>query len=316
MKKENMNSIAVIATSVAESSRLESLFQDFTAFVDAKPQTLRTYLNGIKRFIEYARKYGVANPARETVISFRDSLRADHKPTTIQTYLAGVRAFFKWLAIRGKSQNIAANVKGVKITRDFKKDCLSSEQAKDLLDSIDRASLAGKRDYAMLALMITTGLRTCEVARACVEDMQTIAGQSALFIQGKGHDGKDQAVKLAPKVEKAIREYLAARGKAAADAALFACVSNRNANDAAMTVRSVSRIVKTRLRAIGLNSERLTAHSLRHTAATLNLLHGGTLEETQQLLRHSSITTTQIYSHALTWAGRQSESRIADAVLR
>lgn len=311
-----MQAIATISTSLIESSNLESLLQDFMNFVDVKPQALRTYLNGIKRFLGYTKEHNITNPTRETIISFRDSLRADHKPTTIQTYLAGIRRFFQWLAIKNyKAGNIAANVKGVRITREFKKDCLSSEQAKELLESVDRTSLSGKRDYAMLALMITTGLRDCEVARACIEDMQTIAGQSALFIHGKGHDGKDQAVKLAPKVEKAIREYLTARGKVAADAALFACVSNRNANNAAMTTRSISRIVKTRLQAIGLNSERLTAHSLRHTAATLNLLNGGTLEETQQLLRHSSITTTQIYSHALTWAGRKSESRIANAVL-
>ena len=69
------------------------------------------------------------------------------------------------------------------------------------------------------------------------------------------------------------------------------------------------------MQTIGLDNERLTAHFLRHTAATLNLLNGGTLEETQHLLRHSSITTTQIYSHALTWADRKSESRIADAIL-
>lgn len=310
-----MTDIAMANTCLPDNSSLEALLADFTTFVDVKPQALRTYLNGIRRFMGYARDLGIANPTRETVINFRESLRLDHKPTTIQTYLAGVRRFFQWLAVRGyRSGNIAANVKGVRLTREFKKDCLTADQSRELLESIDRGSLAGKRDYAMLALMITTGLRDCEIARACIEDMQTIAGQSALFIQGKGHDGKDQAVKLAPKVEKAIREYLTTRGETDKGAALFAAISNRNAKGAGMTTRSISRIVKTRLQAIGLDNERLTAHSLRHTAATLNLLNGGTLEETQQLLRHSSINTTQIYSHALTWAGRKSEGRIADAV--
>lgn len=305
-----------LATYLPENAGFDAFIDDFKVFVDVKPQALRTYLNGIKSFIRYTKSHGIIHPTRETVINFRESLRNDYKPTTIQTYIAGIRRFFQWLALKGyKSGNIAANVKGVRLTKDFKKDCLTADQAKDLLESIDRSSLAGKRDYAMLSLMLTTGLRDCEVARACIEDMQTIAGQSALFIQGKGHDGKDQAVKLAPKVEKAIREYLKERGETDKKAFLFIGVSNRNADGAAMTTRSISRIVKSRMQAIGLDSERLTAHSLRHTAATLNLLNGGTLEETQQLLRHSSITTTQIYSHALTWADRKSENRIADAVL-
>lgn len=305
-----------LATYLPENVGFDALIDDFKAFVDVKPQALHTYLNGIKSFISYTKSHGITNPTRETVINFRESLRNDYKPTTIQTYLAGIRRFFQWLAIKGyRSGNIAANVKGVRLTRDFKKDCLTADQTKDLLESIDRSSLAGKRDYAMLSLMVTTGLRDCEVARACIEDMQTIAGQSALFIQGKGHDGKDQAVKLAQKVEKAIREYLKERGETDKKAFLFTGISNRNADGAAITTRSISRIVKSRMQAIGLDSERLTAHSLRHTAATLNLLNGGTLEETQQLLRHSSITTTQIYSHALIWADRKSENRIADAIL-
>ncbi len=68
------------------------------------------------------------------------------------------------------------------------------------------------------------------------------------------------------------------------------------------------------MRAAGLDSERLTAHSLRHTAATLNLLAGGSVQETQQLLRHSNIGTTMIYAHNLERAANNSEARIAAAL--
>ena len=81
-----------------------------------------------------------------------------------------------------------------------------------------------------------------------------------------------------------------------------------------MTTRSISRAAKEYMVEIGLDDERHTAHSLRHTAATLNLLNGATLEETQQLLGHASITTTQIYAHALERANNNSEYRIAAAV--
>jgi site-specific recombinase XerD len=81
-----------------------------------------------------------------------------------------------------------------------------------------------------------------------------------------------------------------------------------------LTARSISRMIKNRLKDAGYDDSRLTAHSLRHTCATLNLLGGGSLEETQQLLRHKDISTTQAYSHALTRAKNNSESRVASAI--
>ena len=81
-----------------------------------------------------------------------------------------------------------------------------------------------------------------------------------------------------------------------------------------MTTRSISRIVKENMIRAGLKSDRLTAHSLRHTTATLNLLNGGTPEETMQLLWHSNLNTTLIYSHALERANNKSEERIAKII--
>ena len=102
-------------------------------------------------------------------------------------------------------------------------------------------------------------------------------------------------------------------GPAAPDAPLFAVVSNRHLGGR-MTTRNLSGMVKARLATAGFSSPRLTAHSLRHTAATLSLLTGGTVQETQQLLGHASIETTMIYVHQLDRAASKSEERIADAV--
>ena len=81
-----------------------------------------------------------------------------------------------------------------------------------------------------------------------------------------------------------------------------------------MTTRSISRIAKDNMIEAGFNSSKLTAHSLRHTAAILNLLNGGSLEETQTLLRHSSPTTTSIYTHRIERLNNNSEERIASAI--
>jgi len=161
--------------------------------------------------------------------------------------------------------------------------------------------------------MVTGGLRTIEVERANIEDMKPGRTGAVLYIQGKGWDSKDQYISLAAPVEAAIRAYLLTRAGAQGKDPLFASTSNNSAGGR-MTTRSISGIVKDRMRAAGIDSDRLTAHSLRHTAGTLNLLNGGTLQETQQLLRHSNINTTMIYLHNLERAANRSEQRIAAAI--
>ena len=105
-------------------------------------------------------------------------------------------------------------------------------------------------------------------------------------------------IKISPQVEKAIRAYLTARGETDEKAPLFSSTSNNN-RGARLTTRSVSGIVKTRLRQAGYDSPRLTAHSLRHTAVTLSLLAGKDIAEVQQFARHANIATTMIYNHAI-----------------
>jgi integrase/recombinase XerC len=228
-----------------------------------------------------------------------------------------VKQFFRWLDQENIYPNIAKNIKGVRLDNSlFKKDYLTTSQVKTMLNSIDRTTIKGKRDYAILLLMVTTGLRTIEVARADLEDLRTVGNFTALFIQGKGKTDRAEFVKVVPAVEQALREYLACRGmdNARDTDPLFSSIANRNDGER-MTTRSISRICKEHMIDANLISSRLTAHSLRHTSATLNLLNGGSLEETRQLLRHSNISTTMIYAHSLERAKNDSENRIAQAIL-
>ena len=289
------------------------LFKRWIAYIDASPKTVATYTRAIKRFFLYLQAAGISQPTRETVVQYREYLKQDHKPTTVQSYLTAVKLFFQWTDQEGLYPDIANHVKGAKLDAGHKRDYLTSKQAARLLEGVDRSSLRGLRDYAILSLMVTTGLRTVSVVRADIQDIRTVGDDVALFYQGKGHEEKATFVKLAPPVEEAIRAYLKARGPADGAAPLFASIAHRNSGKR-MTTRSISRLAKEHLVSVGLNSDRLTAHSLRHTAATLNLLNGGTIEETKQLLDHSSIDTTLIYSHALERARNNSETRIAKAV--
>lgn len=309
-----MQALAIISTPAAAQT-LDQQLEDFAAYIDVKPASLATYLNGIRQFWAWIQEQG-RMAGREALLAWREHLQNTCKPSTTKIYMSSVKRFLSWASTSGRLDKSvsesARTVKAPRIDKNFKKDCLTELQARELLESVNTESLTGKRDYALLALMLTCGLRDIEVSRARICDLQVVAGQSALAVMGKGKDGYDAYVKIAAPVEKAIRAYLKERNETDQQAPLFTSVSNRNANNLPLTTRSISRIVKGHMQAIGLNSDRLTAHSLRHTAATLNLLNGGTLEETQALLRHTSITTTQIYAHHITWAGRQAENRIAD----
>lgn len=298
---------------IEQNSLTQDLFSRWIAFIDASPKTVEAYTKGIKYFGEYLSVRGIRQPTRETVIAYRDELKKNHKPTTVQSYLEAVKLFFQWTEQERLYPNIAAHIKGAKLDSEYKRDYLTTKQVSKLLDAIDTSTLKGLRDYAVLSLMVTTGLRTISIVRADIGDIRTAGDSVALYYQGKGHEEKADYVKIAEPVEDAIRKYLVLRGETDSSAPLFSSISNRNSGGR-MTTRSISRVAKDHLIEIDLKSDRLTAHSLRHTAATLNLLNGGTVEETKQLLGHANINTTLIYSHALERAKNDSENRIAKVI--
>ena len=132
---------------------------------------------------------------------------------------------------------------------------------------------AGMRDFALLNLMLRTGLRDIEVVRADCGDIQTVSGVDVLYIQGKGRPGKDNYVVLTESALAPIRDYLGMRDDSRGSSPLFTSVARRNSGER-LTTRSVSRIVKEAMRKIGIDDPRYTAHSLRHTAITFSLLGG------------------------------------------
>lgn len=307
-----MNEIKSVNQIQKSQSIDEELLNRFLNYIDARPKTIQTYTRGLKQFFNYIHKYSITQPKREDVLAFRNNLKElGRKPTTVKNYIVAVRLFFQWTNQEGLYPNIADKIKGAKVDQAHKKDYLTTEQIKDVLDHIDITTVTGARDYAIIVLMVTGGLRTIEVSRANMEDVRNVGDSPALYIQGKGKEEKTDYVKLPLQVFKAIGRYREMLDEQ--PQALFVSTSNNNKGKS-LTTRSISSIVKKRFKNAGFMSERLTAHSLRHTAGTLNLLNGGTLEETQQLLRHSNINTTMIYLHHLDRANNKSEERIADAL--
>ncbi|MBR4543417.1 MAG: tyrosine-type recombinase/integrase [Lachnospiraceae bacterium] len=308
----------LILTQGREIAEAQGITRDlearFIAFLDAKPKTVQTYTRALRQFFNWLNYRGIRRPTFEDVKAYREELAQDHKPTTVQAYIFTVRRFFEWTESEGLYPNVAGKIKGARIDREHKKDYLTSEQVKAVLHGIDRSTLQGKRNYAIVALMITGGLRDIEVSRAKVEDLRTAGNNTVLFLQGKGHDEKTDYVIIPEQTERAIREYLRERGKTNPTDPLFTSLSN-NSTGKAMTTRSISEVAKTAMVQAGYDSERLTAHSMRHTAVTLALIaNGGNIQEAQQFARHADISTTMIYAHNLERQNNQCSRLIADSV--
>lgn len=282
---------------IFQQNHLEDLFKQFIIFIDATPNTVRTYRGSLKQWFLYLREKQIMQPTAETVRQYRDYLQENgKKPTTVKNYIIAVKRFFSWTEEAGLYPNVAKHIKSGRLSKNFKRDYLTGSQARQILNHIDRSTIKGKRDYAMLVTMLTMGLRTIEVTRANIEDIRTKGNTTVLYVQGKGHEDKDDLIRMPQHVESAIRDYLSVRKANDLSEPLFVSTSNHNSNGR-MTTRSIRRIAKTTFIAAGFDSPRLTAHSTRHTAATLSLLNGASLQQTQELLRHRNIGTTEIYAH-------------------
>ena len=290
------------------------LFAHFVNYLDAKPKTVQTYARAIKQFAQWLAFNGITRPAFEDIKAYKEEVAGSHKPATVQAYIFAVRRFFQWTESEGLYPNVAGKIKGARISREPKKDYLTSDQAKAVLQGIDRETVQGKRDYAIVTLMLTAGLRDIEVSRAAVEDLRTVGNNTVLYIQGKGRDEKNEYVIIPAQTEQAIRSYLQARGSRSAAEPLFTSMSN-NSTGHAMTTRSISGVCKAAMQRAGYDSDRLTAHSLRHTAVTLALIaNGGNIQEAQQFARHASINTTTIYAHNLEKQNNKCSRLVADSI--
>ena len=280
-------------------NHLENLGARFIDELDKSEKTVNTYRRALRQFFAYLNERNIKDPERADIVDYRNALKtAGKQPTTIQNYITVVRLFFDWALTNNEIEtDPARKIRGAKISHNFKKDIPTDSQVEDLLDTCGSDSLQDKRDCIIIRLMVENGLRDIELSRANVEDIRPLNSETVLYLQRKGMEEKTAFAILDEDLEKEIREYLKARGARPAEP-LFTSLSN-NSKSNRLTTRSISRIVKTRLREIGIDSPRITAHSLRHKAITTALEGGATLQQTQQFAGHANMNTTLIYSHNL-----------------
>lgn len=296
------------------------IFESYLLSVDAKDSTRKTYRKALERFSNWMedRDTELLDLCREDIVAYKDCLLSENKSSlTINLYLSALRGFFKWAEGESVCKNIANGVGSVRTKKDtFRKMHLENDQGAQLLTDAyltkkvkgvnegvtkklnSNEEVISMRNYAMLNLMLRTGLRTIEVSRADVGDITKKKGRRILKVWGKGHSEKDDFVVLTDEAYLPIKSYLEYRPGAKPNEPLFCAVGLGHAGNR-MSTRTIQSICKEHLRAIGLDGHEYSAHSLRHTTGTQILLNGGTMMDVQNVLRHSTPVTSQLYVNTI-----------------
>ena len=278
------------------SDNVRELKQEFLEYLEIEKgrslKTLENYGRYIEKFLDFAK---ISNPEDindELVRKYRLFLNrvktAEGNEITRKTqnyYLIALRMFLKYLVKRGIKSLAPERIELAKIPQN-QLDLINEEELDRILRAPEGDELGKLRDKAILELLFSTGLRVSELC-SLNRDQINEAKSGEISIQGKG--GKIRVVFISEKAKQAVKNYLNKRTDT--EEALFVSISNSR-----LTSRSIERIVNFYAIKAGV-SRKVTPHTLRHCFATDLLSAGADLRSVQSLLGHSSITTTQIYTH-------------------
>lgn len=270
-------------------------FQDYLRRECQAPEnTLQAYGRDMRRFVEWLKG---RTPAKLSVRDLSDYLgwlgEKGLAPASIHRQLASLRVYFRFLQLEGVIASSQADLLSApKLWRHLPA-VLTQEQVERLLSSPTAAQRYFRRDRAILELLYATGCRASEVAGLMLRDVNL--QERTCRVLGKGN--KQRVVLLGSRAVAAIETYLegdrpklAARGKPAAEN-LFLSRSGKP-----FRREAIWKLVDFHVKAIGL-PEGVSPHTLRHSFATHLLSGGADLRQVQEMLGHSSIATTQIYTH-------------------
>lgn len=258
------------------------------------PSSKRIYFNDTKHFAEWMQEQGLTpdTMSRSDMIAYRLHLAESTyaKATKQRMFRVAVRLMNEQYVTGLLKEKVTEGVKGFKTDSDeTTHTALSKAEAKDMLESIDRSTKQGKRDYALILMLMKTGVRRAELVSLNRSDIKIMDGHHVAVIEhGKGD--KRRIVKLRVDVYRALEEYLQSRGQEGE--ALF--VSFRRGDhptSSRMTDKAVELLVKKYAPA----GTELTPHGLRATFATLALEAEASLHQVQYALGHADPRTTERY---------------------
>lgn len=256
--------------------------------------TVAAYRRDLADFASFCGQSGVSPPAagREHVTAYLRSLSDQKlKATTIARRLAALRTWYRYLTMKNAcAQDPTAECAPPRRVSRLPR-VLSVSEVDELLGRPRPVDPAGQRDLAMLELLYATGVRVSELVLLDRENVDLEQGMVRLF--GKG--AKERIVPVGGRAVAALTRYIA-RGRPylAGDKHTNALFLNRSGRR--LTRQGFWKILKKYARQAGIQRE-ISPHVLRHSFATHLLENGADLRSVQEMLGHSDVSTTQIYTH-------------------
>lgn len=285
-----------------EQTALYDAIDDYVAYIarveGMSPETVRAYEQHLEVYARRCERDGIdgLHPSARALRGYLAEFRtAGYASRTVAAHLSALRSMFRWLNLEGI---VETDVVGALATPKLDKPLphtLTMGELDRFMEAPERDTAEGQRDAAMLEMFIASGARISELARLTVADIDAREGFVRLF--GKG--SKERIVPLYRRAVDVVQRYvqdgraqlLAATGSTRTTDALF--ISRRGTPMDVAALRYRFDVLKRRA---GIPSD-ITPHAMRHTFATELLGGGADLRSVQELLGHSSLSTTQLYTH-------------------
>lgn len=302
---------------------LDYLIEQYLSEKDITKGSFELYKIILNQYRDYLKEHNITYAKKTDIVNYINlKKKSGYSNNWLFHQVQTIKAFYKYLSLNRKRLNlpetyaydITESIKNVRKKPRTSNTVLTVEQAKQLLMQTkeNRKYIWHYRDYAIIYLMLLTGLRGVEIRRAKKKDLKVINQETILYIQGKGRGQADIFVRVTKGAREAIEDYLLLRK----DKSPFLFISHSNHTKNYGLDRTFFNLMFKRvLKMAGLEDVHLTPHSLRHTAATLNLLSGGSIEDTKSFLRHENMTSTLIYAHHLDRLEDDSEEKLENYIL-
>ena len=263
------------------------------------PRTITGYIRAIKRLVEWLQEKGLAlvDVRTDDLMTYQGELykrrRKDGKPMTSGAHknaVMAIKSFFRWLYRRNLLlSNPSAAIEYPKIERRLPRVILTKEEAKKIVEGPKGNQTVPLRDRAILETLYATGIRVSEASNLTPDDVDT-EERVLRVVQGKGR--KDRNVPLTRQAALALEAYLVtARPRLGRSRFLFLSTRSRQ-----MDTQALNYVVHVWAKKTGIK-KRVTCHTFRHSVATHLLKGRADIRHIQTLLGHSSLETTQRYTH-------------------
>jgi integrase/recombinase XerD len=306
MKKDRIFNELYESVELPEITEMERMQKKYVSWMlnhNFAQGTIKDYGYSLFQFVEWCRERGILRPQEVTreilehlqgqLTRYRKDNGEPYSPKHMHKLLSIIKGFFRWLAKENHIlYNPAAELEMPRLVKHIPHNILSIAEVEAIMMEVDLSKLLGLRDRAMLETLYSTGMRRSELCRLKCSD---ILGEAGVVLIQEGKGGKDRMIPIGERalawVEKYIDDLRPVLVTKEDEGILFLSCWGKPFNPS-----SINMLLGVYIRAAGIEKKG-SCHLFRHTMATLMLENGADIRYIQQILGHSSLTTTQIYTH-------------------